>query len=616
MKQLLIINSLVSLSKIRSIITEFKIQEWLPLVSNYERVKEIEEELNGGFRKRNISTELQKVAANLRRPFFELTARLGQKYESLAWWANSTSERNTMINKLFLHCCYVLLANNYISEGQKLCIVCDNNAVIDTIEMLAIEKGYQVKKNKASFSLTLKDTVFYIICSGLYNLLKELYVWFLYKSSKIYCRSRKNSVHKDMTKTDIIIHTWVDEKCFGENYKFNDRYFTVLPEFYKNKGLRVSTFVSLYNIKRSYRSAISFFRNCQDNFIVPEEYYKLRDYLLPFKIWFKKFKFDFSSVCLEGVDVSLLFRANNKSERIKFISMYYLLIKRLAERNILPKVIIDCLENMIPEKMILLGARKFMPKSLTYGFYHIIPSPNILCFFTDKIEREIAPLPDKIICNGKKFKNILIQEHFSEEKIVVGAALRHFYLYDIEKTHITDRKKDFNILLILPLQKEVSVEIFDKLARSVEGISHYSILIKPHPMGTAIINKMKKKFTSNMNIADESMAKALSQCDVVVSSATGAVMDCLMANKEVIRVGRETQLNLDPLEWFKEFGQLVSTVEDLRKRLLCLESKIKNEHYEAPNYSSLLPDLFSPATEENMKAYLAVKRHTDQAFSF
>jgi len=287
--------------------------------------------------------------------------------------------------------------------------------------------------------------------------------------------------------------------------------------------------------------------------------------------------------------------------------MYYILFKHLAEEGLTPRLVIDGFENMVTDKMIILGVRRFMPGTSIYGFYHNVPPPNVLCFFIDKNESRFAPLPDRIICNGKRFMNILIREHFPKEKLALGAALRYFYLYDIKSTsrHMDDNK--VHILLTLPLERGAALELFYKVKKSAKDIEDCSLFIKPHPMDIHIIDELKKDFVGNMNIIEGGMAEAIGLADIVVSAATGAALDCLIAGKEVIRIGRDTNIDLDPLAWFEEFDKAVYGVDQLKEKIMTLSMKIKNRLYKNPSYHFLLPELFLPQSEENMKAFLPVK---------
>jgi surface carbohydrate biosynthesis protein (TIGR04326 family) len=244
-----------------------------------------------------------------------------------------------------------------------------------------------------------------------------------------------------------------------------------------------------------------------------------------------------------------------------------------------------------------------MPGTPVYGFYHIAPPPNVLCFFIDRNELEYIPLPEKIICNGTRYKQILIEEHFPENTIEVGPALRYLYLYNIKKA-LRSNANDFSILLVLPIERDASIELFYKLRKAMNSRNNIKLIIKPHPMGTTIIEELKSNFPPTTEIFEGTMEEAINQCDIVVSAATSAVLDCVIANKEVIRVGRSTQIDLDPLAWFEEFGKPVSDIDTLKAQLISYERKIKGNSYVPPQYSLLLPELFSQLTDENLKVFL------------
>ncbi|MCX5811481.1 MAG: hypothetical protein NT178_02925 [Proteobacteria bacterium] len=601
MNKLAIIHSSLSNEKISSFLKISGCTKWLPLISDYERVRELEEVLAGAEKICDISGDLQDTADLLRRPFYEVTAELGVKYNSLEWWANNISERNTMKCNLFLHCCYCYIFSRKMEEGEDFCVISDSRAVIKNITDIAEKKRMDVISKTP---LVIMDGRFGAFIDGLYKLILHLSVFALTRLNRFYHRTITER-WKPLKNPDVVLHTWVDEKCFGPEGQFRDRYFTVLPDYYRSKGVNKATFVtfSYRNITRSLWDAFSFLHTNKEDFIVPRDYYHIGDYLFPFMLRFKQRRFIFQHIILKGVDCSMLFYEYHRNEPIHFEAMYYLLIKRLANQGIKPKVLIDGFENMITDKMIQLGVREFMHGTEVYGFFHVAPPPHVLSFFTDIGEYDVAPLPDRIICNGPKYKDILAKEHFPEERIFVGAALRYLYLHNIKKAS-GDRHDNFIILVVLPIEKEVVIELFYKLKAAIGGIDHYRMILKPHPMETTIIEKIKGDFLPDTEVFTGGMDEALKKCDIVVSAATGAVLDCVMADKEVVRVGRSTQIDFDPLAWFEEFGRPCSSIDELRKKLIDAEKRIKSQSYEKPKYSAMLPELFSPMTEETMKPFL------------
>ncbi|MCX5807572.1 MAG: hypothetical protein NT010_16150 [Proteobacteria bacterium] len=605
MNKLAIVHSSLSNEKISSFLSASGFTKFLLLVSDYERVRELGEVLKDTGEIYDISSDIQNTADLLRRPFYEVTAQLGVKYNSREWWAGNISERNTMICNLFLHCCYCYIFSRKMKEEDNFCVISDSSAVIKNITGIAGKNRIDVV-SKTLF--VIKDGCSGVFFEGFYKLILHLGIFTLTRLNRLYHRLTAGK-WKPLKNPDVVLHTWVDEKCFGPNGQFKDRYFTVLPDYYRKKGVSKATFVtfSYRNITRSLWSAVSFLRVNQEDFIIPEDYYHIGDYIFPFLLRFKMGRFVFTQIILKDLDCSILFNEYHRNEPVRFEAMYYLLFKRLLNKGIKPKLLIEGFENMATDKMILLGIRDFMPGTAVYGFFHVAQSPHVLCFFTDVIEGDVAPLPDRIICNGLKYMEILIKEHYPKERIVVGAALRYLYLHNIKKAS-SDRHDDFRILLVLPIEKETVVELFYKLKTAIDGINHYRMILKPHPMETKIIEKIKGDFLPGTEVFTGGMEDALNMCDIVVSAATGAVLDCIMADKEVIRIGRGTQIDFDPLAWFEELGRPCSSIEELRKRLVDTEKKIRSQSYEKPQYSAMLPELFSPMTEETMKPFLPPDR--------
>jgi len=575
------------------------IRTWIPFVASYEKLLLLDEALKDVAERKTISGELQTAAAALRRPYFRTTAKMASRNDSLGWWANTIPERNTMVNRLFLYCCYAYLADRYLSAGGDLCFVCENNALIDTIGLMAEKRGYQVTLSRPF--LIFREAVLCSALAGVYHLVLNSGAWLVVRTNGLMYRHKGEGGGSN---PDIVIHTWVDEKCFGSDGSFKDRYFKVLPDYCRRKGLAVGTFVTIYDIQRSLWQALTFFRKSEDHFIIPEDYYTLSDYLFPFLLWFKRMRFRFDEVEIQGIDCSILFKRNNALEGVNFATMYYCLFGRLVKKGLRPKVVIDGFENMVSDKMIQLGVRRFMSGATIIGFYHMAPPPNLLCCYTDAEELPYAPLPDRIVCNGERYREILAGEHFPKEKIVVGAALRYSYLHQAGSARSPESSGEFRILLTLSLEEEASLEIFHKLREAVKGIERYRMLIKPHPMGTSIVKRMAGDFSPGTRVVEGTMAQAMDQCHIVVCGASGAAIDCVMSDKEVIRVGRETQIDLDPLRWFGEFEKPVLSIEELGRRIKELEGRIMNPDYQPPHYSVMLPSLFSDVTEESLKVFL------------
>src|SRR5271155_4090396 len=96
--------------ELRAVLVGLEIAECIALVPEYACLARVDAEVRGVAVRRRIDADLRAAADELRRPFLELTATFARRYDSLAWWASGVAERNTNGSDLFLHCCYLSLA--------------------------------------------------------------------------------------------------------------------------------------------------------------------------------------------------------------------------------------------------------------------------------------------------------------------------------------------------------------------------------------------------------------------------------------------------------------------------------------------------------------------------
>jgi hypothetical protein len=387
---------------------------------------------------------------------------------------------------------------------------------------------------------------------------------------------------------DFLLHTWVTEKCFGSNGKFNDGYFTILPQWLREKGYKVCTFVTIFSIKRSYWEALNFFRLRPSDYIIPEDYYRFYDYLFPLRLYLSKILFTYKGIVLSGVDLTPLFYEEKRKDPASVETMYYILMKRLAENRVKPSVIIDGFENMISDKMIILGAKRYLKGAIVNGFFHLPVTLNILCNFIDSSEAEFAPLPDQIICNGELYQSLLAEQGYPSDKLVTGTALRYTYLWDkTDKGPIKSENSNMRVLIPLPLAKGAALELIQK-AMGVLETTDYKIYLKPHPMGLEILDELPTSVTSRVEALTGPMDDALSKVDLILTAATSAALDGVLS-----LVGLET------------FGEVYYREEEIRKAAEEYEHRL-NQGKSLVDYDPdiYLRRLFAPPNEEYLSVFI------------
>lgn len=572
--------------------------KWIFLCQDYTKFLAWEKELAISSKPIRLAGHLQETASRLRKPFLDLISDLGEKYDSPAWWSSRISERNTLSSFLFLYCCYLQIVLEQLSKVEgSLCVVSESQALLSSIKYhnLARENFQSVKwingkyQFKEKMAISIKP-VFYILR-------------LIYKSivGKIISR---NLLPKNKS---IIIHTYVDESCFGEKGFFHDRYFPGLKEWLEDKGHPVIIMPVLYNIKRSYIKAWQWFSKSQNLFINPYSYYKISDYIFAIRESLRQMSLPSGKTELAGMDITRLVNQENKSKAFTSLEalLYHCLPKRLNKSGLQIDRIIDVFENLINEKLLITGLRKFMPGIKIIGFQHSTFYPLLLCLFVTKKESLFAPIPDRVICNGEFFKEILIREGLPSNIPVAGPALRYKYLWELNDKGY--KNKDIDIFVPLPHVLSEGVELLTKLIEAFND-EPLRIVVKPHPMSVLddVLNNIgKDKVPANFEFVQGNIDEWIPRARTIIGISSGSIYEGLAAGVPVIVVGRESALNLNPLDYFPDLNKVVYSPEEIKKASMeaLANSKAFLNIYKQTG-RKLMEYSFNPSTDENMAAFI------------
>lgn len=589
---------------------------WLFLCQNYLQLLKWQRILNPQVDYLDAGPLLGRAARQLRRPFLDLLTELGRRFNAIAWWASRVSERNTAVSPLFLYCCYLKVGQEQILRiSGVFCVISESWAVLESLAEVARAHGCQVKW-MTQLIPGQRQTLF------LTRIVRRL-MEFLARAL-LQLQSDSSPRLADVDHPCILLRTWVDEACFGKNGIFHDRYLPGLCSWLEAQGYAVATIPVLFNMKRSYRSAWKWLRHSNQQFLNPYKYYHPADYLFTLREAWRQIRMSIGPVCLDGLDVSRLFEAER--ERAVFDSLEsvlsYRLPYRLAKAGFRVKVFIDTFENMIPDKALNLGFRSWMTDTKLVGFQHGALYPLVLCFFVTPGESEFAPMPDRVVCNGEFFRDILIREGLPADRAMVGPALRYAHLWRMTGSEIARPDKGGCVLVPLPLMLEDAVELLIKVAHAFGNVKDLQVILKSHPMSSleALLRTARlKELPSYFKFVRGAMGEWLAKAHVVVAMSSSTIYEALAAGLPVIVVGHETALDLNPLAWYPDLDRVLRSPEEILKetqRLLMLSAE-DLAHYR--RYArEILRTSFHPVTDQAMHAFIdgfvnLPERHGTQA---
>ena len=386
----------------------------------------------------------------------------------------------------------------------------------------------------------------------------------------------------------------------------------------RSKGEKVYL-ADLVQYKRTFFSSFRWLSGSKYGFLITQNYYTFSDLIGAIRVmknskWPKEER---SIFC--GYDLSLIFE--EESSRIRFdvgaleLLMHYYILKRLKNLGVNIRKMIITFENMFPEKPVIAGMREFYPEAEVVGFQHSVLFPLLLSLYTSCNERSVLPVPDKIVCSGRSFMKILEAEGYPREVLFEGPALRFQHLLSAEPAPCCQSKNKKAVLIALPLGQDSALELLFKSKEALDSMARsFEIIVKPHPMmGSQELKDLFNKALIDMNrykLSDLPMGQLLSKTDVMITIASGAVYDAIASRICVIRVRRETEINLDPLDWFADnFGFVAQGPADIRDLLIRIFDMEEQESSDMLDKGvSLIKDCFSRVTEETMSAFLSGKK--------
>jgi len=467
---------------------------------------------------KDINIDLSKNAFN------NSISKLSQKHNCLEYWLMSLSERNTLVHSLFLDICKIELINELLPEYGNIEIF-TNNIVIYTyfkkIALVSFQDRFRFEFKKAVQEF-----------KPYFQLFK-----FLFKKIIFTIRYKNKKLTTDLSNV-IIIQTWVGDDNFKDD-AFNDSYYGNLANYLKKSDKKVITWPIFYNVQND-KKAVEFIRNNNDIFLLIEDYLKTSDYFFSISLFFKKRFLKIGEVKVGSNDFTTTFKHYQNKEIVGYSELVYSFTKRLNELNVKNATFLLNHENMVPEKALILGVRKFLQDSKVIGYFHTTKSSNQLCLeYANDYEYKIAPKPDAIIFNSNKYKRYY-ESKYDYIKTFNGTAFKQLHLKNIIKSNL---KTDEILVLFSGTNKEI--ELMFNLLSQVKN--SYKFLFRMHPMNRFDVAKYYQR--DNYKIVNkENMNELLSKSRKIISTYSAVALEAALRGIEVGLIYDKHKLLFNPFD--------------------------------------------------------------------
>lgn len=535
-------------------------------------------------------------------------ASLGFEYHSIEWWANPASEKNEHISKHYSNLClfYRLIKTlkKYAGQDMNVFVVCSTDLFgqlksycqNNNINIKSLEKASAVRTAELCSRLLAVSKIMLSITA---ILMKKLYVSF-----KLADRTKEII---DSPGSKYVIRTWLVNGVLIKDGIYQDAYFGRLLEYAGGCGYNV---IVLAGIPANYRKAVRDIKCTKQLRGIPEEFFlNYVDFLrLPFYFNLKvKLK---EKVFFNGVDVTLIYEkeiANGYfcADYFKNLLRYFIAKKfALAVRF---EVYIQTFENYAWEKLTILGIRETGSSGKILGFQHAFVSRNSFKYFPGESEKDIMPLPDRIITRGQITKDIMEKYgHYRPGILKVGCALRQEYLGSIKPLK---RKRFDRVVVPLTMVGYESALIMKFLYASGLADTDIKVIIRCHPAG--LFESFKKyihfNIPDNFIVSNEkSVQEELSATDMVLYTWTTVAVEAMKMGLPVIYLDLLDPMYVDPLFECSSFKRTVRRTAELLSAMKEFYDMSDSEFYHEQEMAQkyLMRD-FYPVTEGNLTPFMS-----------
>ncbi|MBL6989653.1 MAG: hypothetical protein ISR65_07740 [Bacteriovoracaceae bacterium] len=470
-------------------------------------------------------------------------------------WSSHLASRNSASVPLTRFLAYIDIATKWVrGYGDKsLLIIVDSNDfgafLASALNKLQLKSRFYSTLSDKLNSLSMRPK---IVLRALLFIIKSLYYSFHFKSSSL------SKDLPDFIDENYILRPWVTPDSINSKGKYVDRNFDNLATYLENNGKKVWILPCFFNFKTNKLHFIKRLNNLGMNLLIPWKYLGPRSYLKSLANGFKSYRAVFDVTYFKDVDVAPLLNLINRKMSLDYDllehNLAYELLCYLADNDRKIKKIIYPMENNSIEKWLILGVKKFMPKTQIAGFQHSVWYKEQLGMFV-AAEEITHPIPDEIIYTGTKYYDVFQKCGFPVERLRPGASLRFSYIYDYSEVKEKDVKGDEKIIaVILNFEMNQTKEVLFKTHQALEMISNaddYTIVIKTHPLTN--ISELERFLTEisflNYEISENKNVIELARSASLVIMPFGSVsnLEVIIQGVPLIRISLDYEFNFDPL---------------------------------------------------------------------
>ena len=315
-----------------------------------------------------------RIARRNRKAFTNFIGEISKYYkDNLDWWVSMPPSRHIYTSQLFHYYCSLILVRLLLKQKKSnLIIITDSKAFKYVLEKYFAQNKIVVDVDyRVNIAVKIKNfiKIFYLV---FLIPLKHIFIFFRIK----HLLKNKNNLPKDSI---TIIDTYIIRD------DINDRYYSGLWDTLNKNERKNIYFLPFFCHPINLSTLFQKLQGSNKNFLIKENILKISDYFYAWCHCVRVFRIRINPIYFSGFNFKQLIKQELYSFNI-FNSSFeaiinYLFVKRLKEKGIDVRLLIDWFENQVIDKGLILGFRKFYPRVKIKGYQGFIVTKNHLSLY-------------------------------------------------------------------------------------------------------------------------------------------------------------------------------------------------------------------------------------------
>lgn len=545
---------------------------------------------------------LEHVAKEIRRPFVELTDRLGVgRGADLDWWVTPLASRNAYVCPLYLRLCHLALARKLIQSGGVDAIVTDSPALAKTVAGIA---GPGVSVSVAGGAAQARWSLFFgaarRYAGALFHVLSQ------YLFSRLLLPRRGPLPSGPITLVDSFLYT----NSF-DGGRLHDRHYPGMTGHLDAAERDRVFFAPSYYGVRNYARFFRELRQARRSLILKEDVLRLGDYLFalghPVRVRWPRGRFDFLGMDVGPLVREAMLESFAGSGAIEGL-LRYRFAQRLKEQGLRPQRIVDWFENQEVDHGANAGWRKFFPDTPLIGYQGFLASRHYLCMFPTSREAALRLVPSRVAVMGSGLA-AAAREFCPELIIDIAPAFRFEAVW--RQRNDEPAPEWFTVLVALPILPSDSRAILDlavQAANRMQTGRPWRFRVKPHPTWhRGEVQRAASVLPQGFEVVQEDFEALLEGSDALLGTASSTCAHAIARGVPVAVAARPGDLAQNPLPHFTDTSlwAICYTAADLADALHryadCTPAETARRRSLGQSFRQRV---FEPVTRESVRRFL------------